>query len=222
MSTIRLFCGFDQREAIGHAVFSESVIEHASAPVSITPLGHRGLPQGTNAFTYSRFLVPYLCDREGWAIFMDGADMLILADIAEMETLFDPSKAVQVVQHPNYETRNPIKYRGTGMECPNRNYARKNWASVMLFNCEHPYWLRWRPGTLANVQGVDPLQFAGLADDQIGSLPDCWNRIVDEGHSVEGAKVLHWTAGIPAFPEYAGAPGADLWFATRDRLLEVV
>ena len=42
MSTIRLFCGFDQREAIGHAVFSESVIEHASAPVSIGSPARRG------------------------------------------------------------------------------------------------------------------------------------------------------------------------------------
>ena len=225
---IRLFCGFDQREAIGHAVFCESVIDHATAPVSLTPIGSRGMPVGTNEFTFSRFLVPWMCDFRGHAIFMDGADMLMLDDIAVLDSLFDDRFAVQVVRHANYETRHPIKYRGTAMECPNLNYARKNWASVMLLNCAHPYWAALTPDTLARVAGLSLLQFGGLRLDdrgadlrEVGELPDRWNRIVDEGHPVDGAAVLHWTAGIPAFPAYADAPGADLWRATRDRVLEV-
>jgi hypothetical protein len=42
-------------------------------------------------------------------------------------------------------------------------------------------------------------------------LPDHWNRLVDEGQAVEGASVLHWTAGIPGFDYYRDAPGAAAW-----------
>lgn len=218
---IRLFIGHDDREAIGCHVFLSSVMRKASQFVAVTMLDGRGMPQGTNAFTYSRFLVPWLCNFQGRAIFMDGADMLMLADIAELDALFDPSFAVQVVKHPTYSTRNPIKYRGTSMECPNLNYPRKNWASVMQFNCAHACWADLTPKVLEATAGVKRLQFAGIPDEAIGALPDEWNRIVDEGHPVEGAKVLHWTAGIPAFPQYADAPGAAAWFEAHGLMLEV-
>ena len=217
---IRLFSGFDQREAIGYHVFAASVIERATAPVQFVPLTSRGLPQGSNEFTFSRFLVPWLCGFEGHAIFMDGADMVALGDLAELDALFDPAFAVQVVQHPNYKTRNPIKYRGTVMQCPNRDYARKNWASVMLFNCAHPYWRVLDHATLNSVAGLSLLQFGGLKPQEIGALPDEWNRIVDEGQPVEGAKLLHWTAGVPGIPAYANSPGAAYWFEAQALMSE--
>ena len=208
---IRLFCGFDQREAIGLHVFVASVIERATAPIAFTPLSSRGLPQGSNEFTFSRFLVPWLCGFEGHAIFMDGADMVALGDVAELDALFDPAFAVQVVKHPDYKTRHSIKYRGTTMQCPNRDYTRKNWASVMIFNCAHPYWRVLDPQTLNTVAGLSLLQFGGLKPNEVGALPNEWNRIVDEGQPVEGAKLLHWTAGIPGLPCYADSPGAEHW-----------
>lgn len=221
MSVIRLFAGHDPREAVGFHVFTASVVARASAFVAITALDSRGLPQGSNAFTYSRFLVPYLCEFSGHAIFMDGADMLCQADIAELDALFDPRFAVQVVQHAPYKTRHPIKYIGTEMQCPNLDYARKNWASVMLFNCAHPAWAVLTPEYLERAS-VQLLRFDRVADDLIGALPNEWNRLVDEGHPVEGAKLLHWTAGVPAFKHYAAAPGAALWHAERAAMLEVV
>lgn len=220
MSTVKLFSGYDPREAIGFHVFSSSVLEHASRPVSIVALDSKGLPVGTNAFTYSRFLVPYLCGFQGHAIFMDGADMLMLGDVAELDALFDPQFAVQVVKHPDYVTRHPRKYVGTTMEAPNSVYARKNWASVMLFNCAHPYWRPLDLKTISSVAGLSLLQLVGLRASEVGALPDEWNRLFDEGHPVQGAKIGHWTAGIPAWPAYANSPGADLWFAARDRMME--
>lgn len=212
---IRIFCGFDAREAVGYHVFCASVVDHASAPVAFTPLNSRGLPQGSNEFTFSRFLVPWLCEFEGHALFMDASDMVMLGDVAELDALFDPAFAVQVVQHQNYKTRHAMKYLHTSMQCPNRDYARKNWASVMLMNCEHPYWRSLDHATLNNVAGLSLLQFGGLKPAEVGALPDEWNRIVDEGQPVEGAKVLHWTAGIPALKAYADAPGACHWFEAQ-------
>ena len=219
---IRLFCGYDDREAIGYHVFAHSVIAHASEPVAIHTMSHRGIPYGSNAFTYSRFLVPMLCEWQGRAIFCDATDMLMLADVAELDSLFDDRFAVQLVKHPDYKTRHPIKYVGTSMQCPNLNYPRKNWASVMLLNCGHPFWRAFTAEHLEATASVKALQFAGLDDDLIGPLPPEWNRLTDEGHPVDDtARILHWPAGIPAFPHYAEAPGAVPWHAERRPMLEI-
>lgn len=211
---IKLFVGWDHREAIGYSVFCHSVIRRASQPVEFIPLSSMGLPEGSNSFTVSRFLVPYLCGFKGHAIFCDGSDMLALADIAELAGLFNPAYAVQVVKHPDYQTRHKTKYRGTSMECPNSSYARKNWASVMVMNCEHPDWADMTPERIAASPAIDLLQFKFTTD--IGWLPEEWNRLVDEGQP--GGKLLHWTAGIPAFPLYRDAPFADLWHYERSHL----
>jgi hypothetical protein len=137
---INLFCGWDKREADGFHVFTHSVITRATQPVSIVPIAGMGMQQGSNAFTLSRFMVPWLMGYQGHAIFCDASDMLMLGDIADLDALFDDRYAVQVVKHPDYRTKHKTKYRGTDMECPNMDYNRKNWASVMLMNCEHPAW----------------------------------------------------------------------------------
>lgn len=205
--TVRLFTGWDDRESIGHAVFVHSVIRRASEPVAVTPLSSLGMRQGTNAFTTSRFLIPWLCRYEGWALFMDGADMLCLGDIADLWDWRDPDCAVQCVQHPDYETRHPVKYLGTNMEAPNRNYPRKNWASAMLVNCAHPDWRR------IDLNAVQSMPIGELLElrftEAIGEIPAEWNRLVDEGQPI--GTICHWSSGIPGFPEYADAPFADLW-----------
>ncbi|MFA6047069.1 MAG: hypothetical protein WC718_18960 [Phycisphaerales bacterium] len=223
---INLFGGYDSREGIGFHLFVHSVLKRASAPVAVSALMEGGVPVGTNAFTYSRFLVPWLMDFKGHAIFADAADMVMLGDIAELDALFDPNFAVQVVQHPNYSTKNRVKYIGTSMECPNRDYARKNWASLMIFNCEHPYWRPVTPEALATISGLSLLQFGGLRlreekgmPPEVGVLPPQWNRLADEGHPTDDAKVLHWTAGIPGFKHYENSPAAQVW---RDEFAEML
>lgn len=216
---IHLFSGYDQREAIGFHVFASSVIKRASKPVNIVPLSSMGLPEGSNTFTLSRFLVPYLMGYQGHAIFADGCDMLMQADVAELDALFDPWKAVQVVKHPYYETQHGRKYVGTKMECDNHNYRRKNWASLMLINCSHRLWPWLTPAVIAKSTPISLLQFASFPDERVGELPLKWNVLADEGQPTEGAALLHWTAGIPAFHAYRNAPAAGLWHQERDELL---
>jgi hypothetical protein len=216
---IRLFCGFDAREAIGWQVFASSVLRHTRNIVQMTPLSSAGVREGSNAFTNSRFLVPYLCGYKGMAIFADASDMLLLHDLSELAYHFDPRFALQVVQH-SYKTRHPIKYMGTDMQCPNRDYPRKNWASLFIANCAHPAWQAMTPAALRDMltAGANPLTLSWLADDLIGTLPAAWNVLADEGQDTAGAKLLHWTAGIPCIPAYRSSPGADLWRAELDRL----
>lgn len=216
---INLFCGYDAREAVGFHVFTASVLRHASAPVAIHALDSKGLPQGSNSFTFSRFLVPSLMGFKGHAIFADACDMLMLDDIAKLDALFDPQYAMQVVKHDVYTSQHPRKYVGTEMECEQTNYPRKNWASLMVINCAHEAWAGITPNRIVAARGLELLQLRFAFDKEIGCLPDGWNRLVDEGQSLSGASIAHWTAGIPAFAHYANAPGADLWFAHRNEIL---
>lgn len=219
---IHLFCGYEEREAIGYHVFVQSVVARSSVPVAITALASRGLPYGSNAFTRSRFLVPELMKHQGHAIFCDASDMLMLSDIAELDALFDSKYAVQCVKH-DYKTRHPRKYVGTPMECDNRDYARKNQASVMIVNCAHPI-LReeWKRSSLEQEHPVRLLQFRGIPDELIGELPSEWNVLADESQEVETAKLLHFTAGLPCFEAYRNTPGAERWFEEAESLKQEV
>lgn len=209
---IRLFAGYDEREKIGFHTFLSSVIGRTNRFVQVTPLPEMGMGHGSNAFTVSRFLVPWLCGFKGHAIFLDGSDMLCLGDIAELEALHEPEFAVKVVQHPAYESLHARKYVGTDMECDQTNYRRKNWASAMLINCEHPAWACMTPAGIVRNKRIDLLQFRFLEDFEIGWLPPEWNVLIDEGQSRENAKILHWTAGIPAFSHYKNARCSNDWF----------
>lgn len=215
---IQIFAGYDPREAVGYHTFCASVIEHCSEPVSITPLhlgalqkvysgGHR---DGTNAFIYSRFLIPYLMKYRGFAIFMDGADMVVRDDVAELWKLIDPFKAVQVVKH-NYKTKHKRKYVGTNMEADNEDYPCKNWSSVMIINCAHYNWRGITPKTVETMPGAYLHRFEFVENRFIGELPMVWNWLADEYGENAYAKLLHWTAGIPAWPKYKDAPMADDW-----------
>lgn len=215
---IDLFCGYDRREAVGFHTFCASVMERASQPVSIHPLAAMGLPQGSNTFTLSRFLVPYLMGRRGRAIFVDACDMLMLGDLAELDALFDSAFAVQVVKHPDYVSQHERKYVGTEMECAQSNYARKNWASVMLINCEHKAWSIETPQWIAANPAIHHLQFQDFIDEEIGALPPEWNVLIDEGQERAGAKLLHWTAGLPTFKHYRNSRASAEWFAEYEAM----
>jgi hypothetical protein len=183
---IRLLTGFDAREAAGWDAFVNSVHEYASEPVSIARLPEKQ-GDGSNRFTYSRFLIPELCDFEGFAIYADGADMICRADIAELWAMRDERYAVQVVKH-EYVTKFPRKYLGTTMESVNVAYPRKNWSSLIIWNCG-AYINRDMKGNLH--------RFEWLPDEDIGDLPAEWNWLADEYGYNEKAKILHYTAGMP-------------------------
>lgn len=215
---IQIFAGFDEREEVGYHAFCSSVIHRSSEPVSITPLNLKNFNRfysnvqtdGSNAFTYSRFLIPMLMGYKGWAIFADGADMICAADIAELWAMRDESKSVQVVQH-NYKTKHPRKYVGTKMESANDDYPRKNWSSLMLINCAAPAWGLITPLSISSKAGSYLHRFEFIEAQHVGELPIEWNWLADEYGENKDAKLLHWTAGIPGFKAYENAPMADVW-----------
>lgn len=224
---IRIYTGFDPREEAGSHVFNSSLIHHASEPASVCHLHldglkgvyGRGQRDGTNAFIYTRFLIPFLQDYQGFALFVDGADMMCRADIAELWKLCDPFKAVQVVKH-QYKTKSQRKYAGTKMEARNDDYPCKNWSSVMLINCAHYTWRNITPDTVEKMTGPELHRFSFIDERFVGELPIEWNWLDEYGYN-EAAKLVHWTTGTPAFDNYKNAPFADEFRAQLEKVNHV-
>jgi len=201
---ITVFVGYDPDEAVAFHVCANSIIRHATQPINIVPLALNLLNDytethldGSNTFTYLRFLVPHLMAYQGHAIYIDG-DMVVLDDITKLDKLFSDVFAVQVVKH-DYQTTQSIKYFGA----KNENYPRKNWSSVILWNCKHEANRLLTPGYVQQNTGAHLHRFTWLSDSKIGELPVEWNWLPDELGPNDQAQLLHYTLGIPCFDEYS-------------------
>jgi hypothetical protein len=220
---IRVFIGYDPREAVAFSVLSYSIQARASAPVAIAPLMLSQLkavltrerhPLQSTDFSFSRFLTPYLSGYEGWSVFMD-CDMLVLDDIARLHALRDERYAVMVVKH-DHVPRETTKFLGE----PQSRYEKKNWSSVMLFNNAKCRALT--PEYVNKASGLELHQFKWLAgDDLIGALPDRWNHLVGYSAPRRDAALVHYTLGGPYFDDYRDCEYAKEWFADRDAMLRV-
>lgn len=186
---LKCFIGADPRQPVSLSVLAQSIYRLSSKPVAITPLVIEQLPikrTGLTPFTFSRFLVPYLCNYEGWGLFLD-ADILLTADIAELFALADDKYAVMVSKDENH---------------------RFEWASVMLFNCAKCKILT--PEYVETASGLHTINW--VADDLIGDLPREFNHLVGYQETPEVTpKLIHYTQGMPAYPLTQDSPYAIEW-----------
>ena len=218
---IRVFIGYDAVEAVAFGVLAHSINARASQPVQVAPVmleQLRGVyrrernPLQSTDFSFSRFLVPYLCGFEGWAVFMD-CDMLMRADIAELWKLRDERYAVQLVKHVHVP-REETKFLGAVQT----KYEKKNWSSVMLMNCARCTELT--PDYVNRATGLELHQFKWLGNDAlIGAIPPAWNHLVGYDAPSRDAKLVHYTLGGPWFPEYKDCEYAAEWTAERAAML---
>lgn len=153
-------------------------------------------------FAISRFCVPFL-QTSGWALFVD-CDVLCLADIGELFALADDRYAVMVVKHDHQPTE-ATKMDGQVQT----GYPRKNWSSVVLWNCAHEGHFRLTKERLNRWPGRDLHAFKWLEDEQIGALPEAWNHLV--GISQGEANMLHYTNGGPFLENWQGGPLDTVW-----------
>ena len=216
MKPIPIFIGYDPREAVAYHVCANSIIRHASKPVAIIPLALNLFEDytekhtdGSNQFIYSRFLVPHLMDYTGKAIFIDG-DMIVRDDITKLWDLRDNHKDVMVVKH-DYKTKMKEKYLGA----KNEDYPRKNWSSVILWNCNSFPNRKLTPEFIQKSSGADLHRFTWCSDDRIGELPIEWNWLPDEYGPNPNAKLLHYTLGTPSFHDFATSPMSNEWHRER-------
>ena len=216
MKPIPVFVGYDPREAIAYHVCANSIIRNASAPVAIIPVALNLFTDykethgdNSNHFVYTRFLVPYLMDFRGRAIFIDG-DMVVRGDIIELYESLQTAHDVAVVKH-DYKTRMPVKYMGA----PNEDYPRKNWSSVIVWDCQSYPNRRLTPDFVQKQPGSFLHRFAWIDDDRIQALPTEWNWLPDELGENTQAKLLHYTLGTPCFREFADTTQAAEWHKER-------
>lgn len=220
---IRTFVGYDSEQSLASAVFAHSVLKRSSEPVSIQPIvlsQLRGFfnrqrdPYQSTEFAFSRFLVPFLCGYDGWAIFCDG-DMICLDDIAKLWALKDDRYAVMVVRREHHEmTPGGVKFLGRAQTA----YQRKNWSSVMLFN--NTLCRKLTPEYVETAPGLDLHQLVWTFDDRdIGTLPREWNHLVGVDVPNTTAKIVHYTLGMPFFKGLRECEFAEEWRLERDAML---
>ena len=213
---IRVFIGYDYKESIAYHVLCQSIMDNASGPVCFTPIYLKNLPffsrerdpkQSTD-FSFSRFLVPFLCDYQGMALFVD-CDMLCLGDVYKLFAQADGS-AVQVVQH-DYTPKTVTKFLGNVQTV----YAKKNWSSVMLFDCSHPDCKNLTPEYVNTATGLELHQFKWT--DSAGELSADWNYLVGEQESKGHQNLIHYTLGGPYFKDHKDCEYAQEWAEYLER-----
>lgn len=221
---MKVFIGQDSRELSAYRTAVRSLQKHSPGvvvtPLNIDLLASSGLlrrqvdrrgqmyDMPSNApcsteFAASRFLTPILA-QTGWALFVD-CDVVFMADIAELMQYADPEKAVMVVKH--HHVADGIKMDGQVQT----NYPRKNWSSVMLFNCDHPANSRLSLQDVNERPGRDLHAFYWLNDCEIGSLPREWNWLVNVEEKPEHPKIAHFTNGGPWIDSWEPAPNDGIW-----------
>lgn len=215
----KIYLGYDYREDLAYKVAEHSILKHTPACYSSNPndgielikLKLQDLPEGMltrkcemrgnqmwcpisgaavgTEFTFSRFLIPHL--TKGWALFLD-SDIVCAADIAELFALADNKYAMMVVKH-DYVPKEGIHM----VDQIQTKYARKNWASVMLLNCDHPANKELTLEKINSWPGRDLHGLRWLKDEDIGALPKEWNHLVDIDPKTTTPKILHYTLGGP-------------------------
>ena len=212
---LKIFIGWDSRFPEPADVLSHSLVKNSSIPVEIKylKLDSLGLnrvhdPLASTEFTYSRFLVPHLCDYRGKAIFMDN-DMLCFGDVKELDDLPMDDLALRVVKH-DYKPTNSTKMYGAKQT----NYPRKNWSSMMMMNCAKLG--IWSKEIVETQSGAYLHRFQDIPDAEIGEIPKTWNTLDCMDDSTN---LIHYTNGGPWFKEYENHQHADVWYAARDQLL---
>lgn len=218
---IRVFIGYDSRVPAISSVLAHSINARASEPVSIglvslTQLAkvfHRERnPLQSTEFSFTRFMVPYLCDYQGFAIFMDN-DMLVLDDIAKLWALRDERFAVQCVKH-THVPKEKTKFLGEKQT----SYEKKNWSSVMIFNNAKCKALT--PEYVNAASGLELHQFKWLGNDQlIGDIPHRWNHLVDYDPPNKDVSLVHYTLGGPFYAATRNCEYAQEWFREREDML---
>ena len=164
-------------------------------------------------FTYTRFLVPYLSDFKGKALFCD-SDFIWDCCVSEAFDYLKDNQAVACVKH-DYTPSKSFKMDGRAQTA----YPRKNWSSLMVFNCEHP---STKQLTISAVNEKSPpwlhrIQWA--QDDEIGEIPYQYNYLVGY-YQTNDAKVYHYTDGGPWHPGYENVQYGDRWkrYMTPDEI----
>ncbi|MFQ5774199.1 MAG: hypothetical protein ACE5GS_06765 [Kiloniellaceae bacterium] len=226
---LRVYIGWDPRDAAAYEVCRHSLLAHASIPVEAVPLrdwvlrarglywrpyhvdergqmwdARDGKPFST-AFSYTRFCVPLMEDYGARPVVFCDADMLWRADVAELMDLAGEA-AVACVKH---EHRPAEREKMTGNI--QTVYRRKNWSSLMVLRPSRCVGLT--PYAVNNMPRDWLHGLCWIDDAAIKGLPEAWNWLEGWSDPALEPRVVHFTRGTPDMPGYAGVAYGEEWRA---------
>lgn len=193
----RVFVGWDPSEAEAAEVLEYTLLKHTSVPLDIRMLKRHELVQyhkfrlganrmGATEFSFARFAVPYLCDYEGIALFMD-CDMICLGDISPLSQIDMTNYAIGCVKH-NFVPTTETKMYGA----PQQAYPRKLWSAFMLLDCAKLK--HWTKSIVEEASGAYLHRFMDIPDGRILGLGYEWQEV--EKIRPE-TKIFHYTEFNP-------------------------
>lgn len=217
---MRIYIGYDSQQEDASRVCEYSIHKHAKVDVDIRHLRLDDLREqgaywrpdtGSTEFSYSRFLIPYLEDYNGWALFVD-SDFVFQRDICTLgdELACTPNADVMscfVVRHAPYQPNQETKFFGRKQEF----LPKKNWSSLMFLNCGHEHTKKLTPMLVNNQSPKFLHRFEWTEDHLVGMLDVRWNWLVGEyGKCSENPWGLHFTNGGPFNNEW-GQDYEEVW-----------
>jgi len=216
---MKIFVGYDTREDIAYQVCKHS-IESQCPTAEVIPLKQNDLRNdklywrgedklASTEFTFTRFLIPHLMNYNGWALFID-SDIVFTENVKNLFDLADDKYAVMCAQH-DYTPKPGTKMDGQVQT----QYPRKNWSSVVLWNCGHPSNQAVTIDSVnnPNYDGKYFHRFSWLKDEEVGQISHEWNWLVDWYQEPEDGtpRALHYTEGGPWFENYRHCAYGDVW-----------
>ncbi len=225
---INIYIGYDSREKIASEVCKFSIKKNSTIKTNIKLLKKKNLEEkkilfrkddklSSTEFTFSRFLVPYLNEYKGWAIFCD-CDFLWLSDIKYLLNQINEKYAVMCVKH-NYKPSSKVKMDGRKQLI----YPRKNWSSMVLWNCSHPENKKLNIRTVNNETGKYLHRFGWLKNNLIGEIDYSWNWLVGwyKKNKKNIPNAIHYTEGGPWFKNYKNCDFSSEWLKYKSEMLKI-
>jgi len=210
---LNVFIGYDSNRPVAHDICKKSIIENTNADIEFHKIGNSLLSddiyfkkidvKDSTEFSTSRFLVPFLMDYQGIAIFMDD-DFVWKSDIYELLNFYQEQNAVTVVKH-KYEPKNSKKMNNIWQS----KYHRKNWSSLMIFNAEHQDCKKLDINYVNNVKGLKLHQFDWT--ENIGEIPKTYNFLVGDYEKQDDIKAYHFTNGLPELEQNYSQDYKEIW-----------
>lgn len=223
---VNIYIGYDSEQDMAYRVCRYSILKYVKDKNLINPLIQKELREkkiyyrdvdqlGSTEFTFTRFLVPYINNYSGWALFVD-CDFLFVSDINELFNMIDNRYAVLVVKH-NYMPENNIKMNNKQQHV----YPRKNWSSLILYNCAHKSIKNLSLDTVNNKSGSYLHRFEWLPDNEIGEINLEWNWLVNWYSEPKHGKPkgIHFTEGGPWLNNYEFCEYSLLWKQEKNNML---
>ena len=221
---VRLFIGHDSKQSAISDTCRLSIQDHSDIRIDtihLSSLESGGLfwrqqAEGSTDFAFTRFLTPYLKGFYGYAIFCD-SDFIWNCDPLDLLDLIDPMKAVSVVQHNIQKDQiKPFKMDGQKQSW----YPRKNWSSLMVFNCDHPFTKRLTPHTVSESPAGYLHEFQWCDNKSIGSIPHTYNYLVGYYNDISDPKAVHYTDGGPWHAGYENVEFADRFNFYKQKVID--